>query len=100
MFALLVAWTETTNNNSNNKAHIENYRPISLMCVVAKVLSRALYLQYRLKSLQHLDAGKLRQRRMQWTRQGRRMHAKKPRHHRVQDAVSIGRVPKDAVMKQ
>ena len=58
------------------------------------------WVQYRLKSLQHLDAGKLRQRRVQWTRQGRRVHARKPRCHRVKDAVSIGRVPKDAVMKQ
>ena len=55
---------------------------------------------YRFKSLQHLDAGKLRQRRMQLTRQGHRMHARKPRRHRIQEAVSIGRVPKDVVMKQ
>ena len=56
-------------------------------------------IQYHLKSLQLLDAGKLCQRRVQWTPHGRRMHARKPRHHHVQDAFSIGRVPKDAVMK-
>ena len=56
--------------------------------------------QYHLKSLQHLDTGKLHQRRVQLTRQGRRMHVRKPRRHRVQDTVSIGRIPKDAVMKQ
>ena len=51
-------------------------------------------IQYLLKSLQHLDAGKLCQRRVQWTRQGRRMHARNPRRHRVQDASKYRPRPK------
>ena len=55
-------------------------------------------LQYRLKVLQHPDAGIPRQRRVQWMRQERSMDARKPRHDRIQDAVGVACVLKHAVM--
>ena len=35
--------TSSPLHKKGNKAHVENYRPISLMCVVAKVLERCIY---------------------------------------------------------